>query len=254
MSKLSVLKKFNPGQHFFTDPFPHVVIRNCLDDDIYQRLYENFPVKLIKDNFNIIQEHTYRCLANDVLVEKKIPVHPIWQEFFEYHTSQDYFKTVIKLFEKYMPNYQWLEQQTARIRNTQGDTKVVTDTQFVVHQPYHTTTRTTHIDNPIEFYAGLLYFRQRGDRSSGGDFMIYDSPEIKDVYKKKGREIPENISIKDHTSVPYKENTFVMFLNSNKAVHGVTPRVDASVDRLSVNIIGEYTDRSACTFRLRPID
>lgn len=252
MSKLSVLQKFDPTKHFFTDPFPHVIIKNCIEDDLYQRLYENFPVNLIKNNFNLIEGHTYRCLADHVLYQKKIDVHPIWKEFFDYHTSEDYFKKVIKIFEKFMPNYSWLAQQKSRVRGTEGDTRVVTDTQFVVHQPHHTTTRTNHIDNPIEFYAGLLYFKQRGDRSSGGDFMIYDSPEIKAAHKDRGREIHKDILLKDHTSVPYKENTFVMFLNSNKAVHGVTPRVDASVDRLSVNIIGEYDNPKDCTFTLNP--
>ena len=32
------------------------------------------------------------------------------------------------------------------------------------------TSRTPHVDNPVEIYAGLLYMRPRTDNSTGGNF------------------------------------------------------------------------------------
>jgi hypothetical protein len=36
-----------------------------------------------------------------------------------------------------------------------------------------------------------------------------------------------------------------MFWNSNKAVHGVTPRIEPGHDRLSINIIAEVMKRNS---------
>jgi hypothetical protein len=44
-----------------------------------------------------------------------------------------------------------------------------------------------------------------------------------------------------------------MFLNSNKAVHGVTPRVNAMHDRLSINIIAEVDKKVNPLFKLSDI-
>ena len=147
----------------------------------------------------------------------------------------------------------WIKDEKVKVRHTEGDAKIVTDTQFVIHQPTTGTTRSTHIDNPLEIYAGLLYMRQRGDNANGGDFVIYDAPEIDKVVAKTGREIPKDIEKKEHKKITYKENTFVMFLNTNKSVHGVTPRENALHDRLSINIIAEAEKKLGPLFKLNEI-
>ena len=76
----------------------------------------------------------------------------------------------------------WLKDEKVKVRHTKGDAGIVTDTQFVIHKPItEGTTRTPHIDNPVEIYAGLLYMRQRGDKAKGGDFVIYDTHPISHV-------------------------------------------------------------------------
>ena len=84
------------------------------------------------------------------------------------------------------------------------------------------------------------------DTSTGGEFQIYDSVgDVHEVDMKKGRQIYENNLGHVVKTVPYKANTFVMFLNNSpKAIHGVTPRVNAGVHRRSVNIIAEYSRKS----------
>ena len=62
-----------------------------------------------------------------------------------------------------------------------GESKVVTETQFVIHNPVKETTRTDHLDNPVEIYAGLLYMRKPEDEAEGGDFVIYKSDPVTEV-------------------------------------------------------------------------
>ena len=113
--------------------------------------------------------------------------------FFQYHTSQEFYNEVLTIFNE----TRWIKDEKVKVRHTEGDAKIVTDTQFVIHQPTTGTTRSTHIDNPLEIYAGLLYMRQRGDNAKGGDFVIYDTPEINKVVAKSGREIPKDIEKKE---------------------------------------------------------
>ena len=249
MNTYSVLQNFKKEKHFFNEPYAHIVIENCLPLKTFEMLYENFPVQTVKDNFKLVDGHTYRGLANDFSSSKRVEAKQCWLYFFEYHTSQEFYNEVLTIFNE----TRWIKDEKVKVRHTEGDAKIVTDTQFVIHQPTTGTTRSTHIDNPLEIYAGLLYMRQRGDNAKGGDFVIYDAPEINKVVAKTGREIPKDIEKKEHKKITYKENTFVMFLNTNKSVHGVTPRENALHDRLSINIIAEAEKKLGPLFKLNEI-
>lgn len=249
MNTYSVLQNFKKEKHFFNEPYPHIVIENCLPLKTFEMLYENFPVQTVKDNFKLVDGHTYRGLANDFIGSKRVEAKQCWIDFFQYHTSQEFYNEVLTIFNE----TRWIKDEKVKVRHTEGDAKIVTDTQFVIHQPTTGTTRSTHIDNPLEIYAGLLYMRQRGDNAKGGDFVIYDAPEIDKVVAKTGREIPKDIEKKEHKKIIYKENTFVMFLNTNKSVHGVTPRENALHDRLSINIIAEAEKKLGPLFKLNEI-
>jgi hypothetical protein len=224
-------------------PYPYLYIENALPIETYEKLYENFPVEEIKNKTKLIENHTHRLFSDDVLNKNIANIPSIWKDFFEYHTSQEFYNKVLNLFPNSFNDK--FKNQKVRIRGTAGadDDKIVTDTQFVIHRPHETTTRTTHLDNPLEMYAGLFYLRQRGDNGKGGEFQIYETDEITQVYFKSGREILDNQPRKLIRTIPYKENSFVMFINTNKSTHGVTPRTKTLYDRLSINIIAEIERR-----------
>jgi len=238
-NKINVLRKFKTRSNLFRKPFPYIVIPNALPLETYEKLYENYPHQRINSSCKLVEGHTYRYFADDLLNKPKFETTSLWNEFFEFHTSQDFYNHILNIFEQWLGTNNWIQKEKIRVRGTEGTTKMVTDTQFVVHKPTNITTRTTHIDNPLEIYAGLLYFRQRGDMSSGGDFIIYESDPVTQVYEKTGRQVLDTQKIKKVNTIKYAPNTFVMFLNSNKSVHGVTQRKKAGCDRLSVNIIAE---------------
>ena len=117
-----------------------------------------------------------------------------------------------------------------------------TDCQTVMHTPVNFSSRTPHIDNPREIYAGLLYMPYAEDISKGGEFQIHKTVgQITRVNKNGGRAVESQNQGSIVKSVPYKRNTFVMFCNnSSNAVHSVSARENASLHRRSVNIIAEY--------------
>ena len=84
MSKLSVLQNAHVVD---SKPFPHICIENALPRKIYKELAESFPESLVTGTTPHDGGVTYRYKSNPALIDRKIP--NIWQEFFEYHTSQE---------------------------------------------------------------------------------------------------------------------------------------------------------------------
>lgn len=242
MENISVLQNLHT---VFNHPYPHICIEDALPDSVYDELEDTFPEELVTSTQPHDNGICYRYKANPALVDKVIP--QIWQDFFGYHTSKEYFLQCINAFEphiekRYPDLLEKLYAGTVAIRDVDKDGDYVTDCQFVVHEPVDQTgtSRTPHIDNPVEIYAGLLYMRKPGDESAGGNFTIHEcTGEIVQVNKTLGRQVDDNL----HTpikQVPYKRNTFCMFLNVLGSVHSVTPRINPEHRRHSINIIGEF--------------
>lgn len=238
---ISILKNFST---VITDPYPHFVIENALPEDLYNQLDKEWPEKQLLDTQPYDNGICYRLKADEML--KPNIVSKSWKEFCEYHTSETFFNEVREIFSPYIDK---LEGKLGARGWADKDATVWTDCQTVMHKPITTTSRTAHIDNPMEMYAGLLYMRYNEDKSTGGDFQIHESKNnVNKVDKTKGRQIFENDLGPVVTTVPYKANTFVMFCNSTpNAIHGVTPRQGATMYRRSVNIIAEYSRQSRKT-------
>ena len=207
-------------------------------------------------------------------MKSDILVHPefkpdVWRKFSEYHTSAEWFREVYELFKPWLshpkvtdllPNLEdnvcargWrgfkeikevVVTASGRKKRVKNPKNILTDCQVVMHNPSLEiqTTRTPHIDNPLEMFAGLLYMPYKDDTSTGGEFQLHTvKNDIKKVSMMGGREIyPEDLG-PVHTTVPYKKNTFVMFCNmSPNTVHSVSKRINPTMHRRSVNIIAEF--------------
>lgn len=234
----------------YEKPYPHVIIHNALPEKIFNELEQTYPIDLVT-SIAPIENVTHKMNTHEILTST---APNIWKEFCEFHTSHEYLCQCLNLFENKLKHtlgdkmYQHCITQPILPRGVyeqrnQDPTMLTSECQLVVHQPLPNdkTTRTTHVDNPGEIYAGLLYMKPKHDLSSGGDFVIHDTRPVKKVIKKGGR--PVDSSFENPVKlVPYQANTFVMFLNIAKSVHGVTPRQNASLPRRSVNIIAEFNE------------
>jgi hypothetical protein len=228
-----------------TDPYPYVCVEGALPENRYRELCETFPMELVTSTTPHDGGITYRYKMKECA---DTPPPPIWQDFFAYHTSAEYFKACVELFapsisktygDDFLHN---LLQGSVTPRDVDNSGQYVADCQFVVHEPVDQTgtSRTPHVDNPVEIYAGLLYMRQPGDIASGGNFTVHRATgEITQVNKSLGRQVDDSLHI-PHFEVPYEANNFCMFLNVKDSVHGVTPRIAPTMRRRSINIIGEF--------------
>jgi len=169
-------------------------------------------------------------------------VSELWRKFTEYHTSIEFYNEVKYIFKDYITDIPNVENTLSPRGWDKGNDMIGTDCQTVMHSPIDFSSRTPHIDNPREIYAGLLYMPYPNDDSTGGEFQIHRSVgQIKRVNKNGGREVEVKNQGGIVKSVPYKRNTFVMFCNnSSNTVHSVSKRKNATLHRRSVNIIAEY--------------
>lgn len=217
---LSVLQNYSK---VIKEPFPHVIIENCLPDKAYNELEATFPLEEIIAS---------PIGANNTWLRpiRHMNVPNIWKEFSAENTSQEFFWRVLDIFNVGLPG-----GSVGLRRDVISD--YTTDCQFVIQRPVTGTTRTPHLDNPVEIYAALLYMRPHDDICDGGDFVIRSGNGR--LFGK--REVADTAPFK---ILPYARNTLVMFANVRNSYHSVNPRYEPKHFRRSINIIGEFFEGS----------
>jgi hypothetical protein len=242
----SILSKVSKTD-IISEPFPHIVIQNALDSDLYDQLSKEYPgSELLASNKNIVSNTRYQISAHEAIGNNQIS--PVWQDFISHHVSHEFYQEVIDLFGSHIRAlYPWLEESLGRnledlstgIRRKDPGKDVVLDCQPGVNSPVSTPTsvRGPHVDSPGELYAALLYMRDENDDSVGGDLDIYrikdpnhvfhGAAELKDQYIEKVK------------TVKYEKNVLVFFINTPHSVHGVSVRSVTRSPRRLVNVIGE---------------
>lgn len=237
MTMYSLLQKKLTVQ---ADPYPHVVIEDALPWDLYEQLEREWPEQQLLATQPHDNGICYRLKADSML--RPGLVSEAWRKFTEYHTSVKFYNEVKNVFKDYITDLPNVENSLSPRGWDKGNDMIGTDCQTVMHSPIDFSSRTPHIDNPREIYAGLLYMPYPKDDSTGGEFQIHRAVgEIKRVNKNGGREVEVKNQGSIVKSVPYKRNTFVIFCNNSSAsVHSVSKRENATLHRRSVNVIAEY--------------
>ena len=260
---LSLLNKKPTVQ---TNPYPHVVIDEALPWDLYEQLENEFPEQTLLATEPFDNGICYR-MKSDILLKPTFESN-LWRKFAEYHTSAEWFKEVYEIFKPWLSGYPSIIHSLRNLEenisargwsgwNLKGKKATIeTDCQLVMHKPItEKTSRTAHIDNPMEMFAGLLYMPYKNDTSTGGNFQIHSTKNnIRKVDMKGGRQVYAEDLGPVHTTVPYKRNTFVMFCNANpNTVHSVSNRINPTMYRRSVNIIAEFRRHYAKMYEVMEI-
>jgi len=233
---LSVLQK---KPILIEEPYPYFIIEDALPEKVYEQLEREWPAEQLLGTQPFDNGICYRLKSDEML--KEGVVSKLWKEFAEYHTSADFYKEVKNIFGDIMPEVPDIESTISPRGWDKGGDKIGSDCQTVMHEPVDFSSRTPHIDNPREIYAGLLYMPYPDCKSTGGEFQIHkQSTVVTEVNKNGGRAVGDKAGEIVKT-VPYKRNTLVMFCNnSTNTVHSVSARKNAVRHRRSVNIIAEF--------------
>ncbi len=232
------------------DPFPHYAIEDALPRDTFEALVAAFPA-----NAQVMQggpagdNRRYSWSAHDALADAALDAR--WRAFVEAHVSQPFLDGVLAaLADEIRASYPDVEARVGRPihewraglrrRDTFANADVLLDAQICINTPVvsaASSVRGPHVDKPNKLFAGLYYLRPPGDTDTvGGELELYR-------WRNRGARFDgAELSPRDVTlahTVPYRGNTFVLFLNSLDALHGVTPRAITPNTRYFFNLVGE---------------
>ena len=187
-------------------PYPHVVVENCLPEELYLELERDYPsykdiLKVAKPGRSSIAPNTRVDLRASMVLSSQSKnskknsnnriVSKSWEEFVKYHSSREFYEEVIDLFgeevfrkyhgqsmeEKYGTKLREMETEVRLMSRKKNPAPVTLDAQIGVNTPVvkgQSRVRGLHVDNPHELYAGLLYFRDENDPATGGNLEIYE--------------------------------------------------------------------------------
>jgi hypothetical protein len=229
-----------------TEPYAHYTRTEVVPAALYQELAADFPTLavIVNERADIGSNEAVRMTVKQVLSDRRIS--PLWREFFEYHTSPDYWRDVTRLFaDHFRREFPGLEERIGRAyedwrvvpRGYAGDADVRLDCQFVMNTPVtrKSSVKTAHIDLCDKIFSALFYMRDPRDQSQGGDLDIYDWRREPRFVKHRAL----NRDVEVVKTVPYRANSYLCFVNSPQAVHGVSPRDTTDVPRRYINFIAE---------------
>ena len=249
----SILEKL-PDVKVCSDPYPHLVIQDCLELHYYEALAKAFPpLEFIAADEKPAQNTVYLRSSDRVLGRPEIP--GIWQDFFEYHTSRRIFEDFVAgwsevIYRTHPKIEQILGKPLSdadvgvrvpgkRKSEENASHDLVLDCLFGMNSPVEelSVSRGPHVDSPAKLFSALLYFRDPEDESRGGEYT---------TFKPRGRAIPRNMykaipedRVEEVGSVPYRANTLVIWLNSAHSIHAVSPRTLTSLPRRYIAITAE---------------
>lgn len=224
-------------------PFAHLVREGVYSGEMYAKLAAAFPTP---DRFvtgsNNNSNQAIRIAAVDVIGNPEFD--PLWQEFFRYHTSRQFWLELVALMGDEIrithPNLESmfgkkLEDFVVTVRGSKQSGDVTLDTLFVVNTPVRkeSSVRPPHVDSENEIFAGLFYMRSDDDTTGGGDLSLYHfkSPP------RFGAHYAEMSDLVEDKKISYAPNRLVTFVNSEHSVHGVTPRPPTDAYRRYINMI-----------------
>jgi len=229
-----------------TEPYAHYTQTDVVPASLYQELAAEFPTlaTIVNERSDIGSNEAVRMTVKQVVTDRRIA--PLWREFFEYHTSADYWRDVTRLFAvHFRREFPGLEDRVGRAfedwrvvpRGYAGEAEVRLDCQFVMNTPVKrkSSVKTAHIDLCDKIFSALFYMRDPRDLSEGGDLDIYD-------WRREPRFVKHRALTRDVEvvkTVPYRANAYLCFVNSPQAVHGVSPRDTTDVPRRYINFIAE---------------
>lgn len=253
----SVLHKATLGD-VATEPFPHLVVRDALEDEVYHELSDTFPpFEVIAGDADPGSNKRFDLMGKDILTDDRVA--PVWKHFSATHTSREFLGNFLDLFESHVLRiYPGIEERLGPLRDlrpglrlvdTFESSDVMLDATVVVNTPVvetPTSVRGVHVDKLHKLYTGLFYMRHPEDPATGGDLELYSyrkgTPE---GFGSHGRDTGQRVAdlaperVEHVATVPYEANLFVIFPVSIFALHGVTVRSRTLHSRRLCTIIAD---------------
>ena len=248
---MSYLNVDNWELEHFTDPYPHIAIRNFLKPAVYQAAENTFPPLTCftaKDSYSGNSPggiENNKIIAVPVKTTQEYTVPEVWENLYNFFTSENFFYWFCDQYSQDIRHHfpmlhDYLEKRqidivVERDSSDINDGDIALDFWYVMNSPVKikSASRGAHIDNPRVLYNGLCYMRDNADSTLGGGHVVYRCGDTVTI-EKGGRNVPKSVinkQLETVREVPYASNNFVSFLNTPHSVHAVGVREKTSYPR-----------------------
>ncbi|PWI44982.1 hypothetical protein [Streptomyces sp. ICBB 8177] len=241
------------------DPFPHVVLRNPLDDDLYQALAETMPTaEYIGERIGkeITSNERYNYMSEHILGDEAMP--QVWKEFVTYHSSPEFYHQFLDLFHEELLAANPDAEKTCgplrdlrvgrRNRDTFETHDILMDCTAVINSAVTgrpSSYRGPHVDKPYKLFGGLFYMRLPQDDTPGGDLVLYKYRTDRPKFHTSASEYGDNrfdidpAYVEEVDTVHYDSNVLVLYPINPLALHGVSVRALTQHQRRFVALVGD---------------
>jgi hypothetical protein len=242
------------------DPFPHVVVRNALPQDLYDALAKSMPTaEYIGEKIGkpITSNERYNYMSEMVLADPTMP--QVWKDFVTYHSSPEFYGQFLDLFqEDLLANLPAAEEKIGRSlrdlrvgrrnRDNFETHDILLDCTAVINSAVTgkpSAYRGPHVDKPYKLYGGLFYMRLPEDDAVGGDLVLYRYGTEAHKFYTSASEYGDNRFdidpkyVEEVTTIPYESNTLVMYPINRLALHGVSVRSLTNHQRRFIALVGD---------------
>ncbi len=228
-------------------PFAHIVADSPYEPTLYDKLSESFPPTdwFLRHLDEVKSNQAVRIPASHVIGNEKFSQE--WQDFFRYHTSQEFWTDIVRVFgDSLRATYPDIERRAGlrfedwrvKLRGESGDAQINLDLLFVINTAVQNSSsvRPPHVDDERKIFSGLFYMKPEDDPTPGGDLALY-RPLDRDIGF--GGHYVEPSEIERTDLIEYTANRFIGFVNSLRSLHGVTPRPETQHIRRYINFVVE---------------
>jgi hypothetical protein len=232
------------------EPFPHIVIDDALEPELYAALAASFPDwRSFAAGGKTQNNSNYRISSKELLSGKYADA---WRELAALHTSTQFFRDVMDVFgdaiRRIHPALEeqigkGLDEAATNVRYLEPLADFAMDCQITWTSPVRrrSSSAPCHIDREVALYAGMLYMRPAGDHVDGGDLELYRfRPGQRRYNADRSVDLRRVETVR---RIGYAANRLVFFIHSPDAVHGVTQRSPTPLPRLHVNFIAEAREK-----------
>jgi len=232
LSSINYLNKENWVIDKSSIPYPFAKIDNFLTSEVYQLVKENFP-KL--DRFNKIKDTSKSNVAVVLsFSDFDKDQDTFWYEFGKYFVRKEFFYDFCNLYiddiERIYPHiYKKLKNQDYKIGIYNKDSfekcDVLLDFGIGINTSVKekSSVRKAHLDNTRSLYTALCYLKDDDDITNSGHFMVYGQKPNRKIIMGERRSF-KLCDLIEYKSIDYNSNRLATFINTDKSIHGVTPR------------------------------
>lgn len=224
------------------EPFPHLVLADAIDEGLCARLLDEAPpldAFTHRSDFwrDDDPEEAWGDPPDNLRLNIKLkhlqsgaPVSDLWREFALAHATPEFFADVVRVLGDGIRRvYPHLAGGLAGMSvgrhgiDSADRVDIRLGASITANTPVRgrpSRLRGAHVDQPNELFNSLLYLRDPGDTSDGGELELY-----RFTGKRRFRDTEAaDDAVEKVATVPYRSNVLVMFVNSIESLHGVSPR------------------------------